>query len=572
MLKKILFTLIPLAVLLACLELGLRLFFPTSFVYFPKMFTADAFLGYRLLPGFSGRIVTREFNAPLSVDSRGFRRNGEPSAADPTRRIVFLGDSFVMGYGVRDEESVTSLTASRLNALDSTQVYETVNMGVWGYGTVREIAEFCLYGREFRPDMLVLGYFYNDPSDNRRISARYGVQQKFGPDGTADALCRHSYLAALVQYKLTGGVPHAPDSTFLKWDPEWDPLCFFRRAQTPESLVLQANEERLLARLKAVCDSLGCRLCVFYIPHPLEIRADKMEYLKKLNPAAERYLSLDPAEVDLDRPRDCLRQACLGLGISFLDLKPAFLASAARDSLYFRVDGHWCPRGHDLAAEALAEFLVDEFRSAPATAPVDSARSDSVLAGTLKDLARFPFVFTDYFRYSYFCLAAGDYVGALPQIKKVVERAPYTSEGYFYLGVIYQALDSLEAAGRADSTSLYWNPARSEALFNLGRVRLRQKQWEQALQCFESLSRTEPDNRLARFWEAFLCCCIGRFGLAQEKLRALVADNPDYGDAAALLEALEQRRSSLQQTREFFQLYGGAVVCFMNGDLGAALR
>ncbi|MCE5272704.1 bacterial transcriptional activator domain-containing protein, partial [bacterium] len=47
---------------------------------------------------------------------------------------------------------------------------------------------------------------------------------------------------------------------------------------------------------------------------------------------------------------------------------------------------------------------------------------------------------------------------------------------------------------------------------------------------------------------------------------------PDYGDAAALLEALEQRRSSLQQTREFFQLYGGAVVCFMNGDLGAALR
>lgn len=572
MLKKFLFTLIPLAVLLACLEIGLRMFFPTSFVYFPKMYTSDDFLGYRLLPGFRGRFVTREFNTRISVDRNGFRRGEEAVPAIATRRIVFLGDSYVMGYGVEDRETVSSLTARRLNALDSTQVYETSNLGVWGYGTLREMANFGFYGRRLRPDMLVLGYFYNDPGDNRRITARYGIVKKFGPNSALDELIQRSYLAGLVQYKLTGGVPSQPDSIFIRWDCERDPLYLFHRVQTPENLVLEANEVRLLARLKATCEGLGCRLCVFYIPHPLEIRTDKMEYLKKLNPAAERYLSLDPAEVDLDRPRDYMRQACQSLGISFLDLKPAFLASSVRDSLYFKVDGHWRPRGHALAAEVLAAHILDEFHSTPAPIPADSARTDSVLAGTLQDLARFPFVYTEDFQHAFYHMSTGDYTSALPWMKKVVEGAPFFADGYFQLGVIYRMLDSLEASGRADSTALYWNPARGAALYNLGRLRLRQKRWEEALRCFESLSQVEPENRLARFWEAFLCCCIGRFGLAQEKLRTLVAESPDFGDAAVLLGALEQRRSDPQQTREFFQLYGGAVVCFMNGEMDTALK
>src|SRR5208283_5016479 len=41
--------------------------------------------------------------------------------------------------------------------------FEVINAGVGNYDTVQEVTYYKTRGRDFRPDMVVLGYFINDP-------------------------------------------------------------------------------------------------------------------------------------------------------------------------------------------------------------------------------------------------------------------------------------------------------------------------------------------------------------------------------------------------------------------------
>ena len=109
-----------------------------------------------------------EFETPIRINSLGLR-GAELEALPPGgRRILFLGDSVVAGFEVRDEETFVALSGRRLERELGVPV-QTLNGGVRGYGTDQSLLYFRTRGRSLRPDLVVFIHSPNDPRNNMTL-------------------------------------------------------------------------------------------------------------------------------------------------------------------------------------------------------------------------------------------------------------------------------------------------------------------------------------------------------------------------------------------------------------------
>lgn len=123
--------------------------------YEPNFARYDSELTYTLKPGaFTFQNV--EFSVPFSVNSIG-TRDDEESLASP--EIVVTGDSFAMGWGVRQEETFSQLIEKKTGV-------KILNAAVSSYGTAREMG---MLRRIDTSDMkvLVIQYCRNDYEENK---------------------------------------------------------------------------------------------------------------------------------------------------------------------------------------------------------------------------------------------------------------------------------------------------------------------------------------------------------------------------------------------------------------------
>jgi hypothetical protein len=115
----------------------------------------DPHLFYRLKTG-RCRFQNREFDVATNINSAGLR-DDERSLKDAS--IVFLGDSFTMGWGVDEDETFPALTEKIRNV-------NVLNAGVSSYGTAREVMLLEKLGFK-RINTLVIQYHPNDFQENR---------------------------------------------------------------------------------------------------------------------------------------------------------------------------------------------------------------------------------------------------------------------------------------------------------------------------------------------------------------------------------------------------------------------
>lgn len=116
-----------------------------------KRFTGD-FNQYEMTPS----VVLDTNYGPSSINRWGMRdKDYQRSPPLGITRMVMLGASTVMGWGVADGETFESLIENRLNQESSTEhKYEILNFGVQGYQPLQQLitADKAL---EFKPDALV---------------------------------------------------------------------------------------------------------------------------------------------------------------------------------------------------------------------------------------------------------------------------------------------------------------------------------------------------------------------------------------------------------------------------------
>lgn len=113
-------------------------------------------------------------------------------------RIFVLGDSFTWGTNVMANATYASHLGWLLSRT-ATRPFEVFNYGVAGSCTADQI-ELLETLREHQPDLVLIGYFLNDPDPGRRTPQRISslIERLEHPPGWERRLRRRSRLAATV--------------------------------------------------------------------------------------------------------------------------------------------------------------------------------------------------------------------------------------------------------------------------------------------------------------------------------------------------------------------------------------
>lgn len=135
----------------------------------PQMFVSDEVTDFRLKPNVRDRLVwPGDVEFSWTTNSRGYRTTREFAVPKPaaTKRVLLLGDSFTFGQGVNDSQTFAAEAQRRLEAACAPTRIDIINTGVPGFSTSQELALLEREGVALQPDVIVLGFYGNDPQDN----------------------------------------------------------------------------------------------------------------------------------------------------------------------------------------------------------------------------------------------------------------------------------------------------------------------------------------------------------------------------------------------------------------------
>jgi len=154
------------AALAIVLTLGLLELFVRTFVSVrnvgPAFTVYDPIYGKRLKPNLHATRIAPEFCIAINTNSLGMR---DPEPTKPlTDGIVFVGDSFTMGYGVQDSEAFPALIRAGLEKHGLT--IPVVNTGMGNNGNGRWVKFFEHDAAKFHPRIVVFQVMANDFDDN----------------------------------------------------------------------------------------------------------------------------------------------------------------------------------------------------------------------------------------------------------------------------------------------------------------------------------------------------------------------------------------------------------------------
>jgi lysophospholipase L1-like esterase len=187
----------------------------------------------------------RIMGADVAINAQGLRDDRSIPSEKPagTTRIVMLGDSVTLGFGVPLEQTTARLLEGALNTHDSHRRIEVINTGVGNYNTSMEVAYFLAEGRRFNPDIVILNFFVNDAEPTPR------------PSG--NALTRHSLAAVYLSNRFDSASRWAHGAP--GWQQYYDDLY---QDDRPAWRKAQAA----IADLKQACDRQGASLLLVNYP------------------------------------------------------------------------------------------------------------------------------------------------------------------------------------------------------------------------------------------------------------------------------------------------------------------
>jgi hypothetical protein len=123
----------------------------------------DAHLGWSNSPGAEGVFDHPRFRINVKINSKGLRDREYAYERTPgTPRVLVIGDSFVWGYGVEQQETFPKVLEARRPGV------EVINAGVAGYGTDQELLWLRSEGVRYRPDLVILVMCGNDDDENNK--------------------------------------------------------------------------------------------------------------------------------------------------------------------------------------------------------------------------------------------------------------------------------------------------------------------------------------------------------------------------------------------------------------------
>jgi hypothetical protein len=368
----------------------------------------DAVLGVRFIASKSGLSQDKCFKGRISVNSHGWRdRERSLTKPEGVYRVLVLGDSFMAGMQVDNDEIFASVLEDRLARMGMPRRVEVINLGVPSYGTDQELLSLREFGIAYQPDLVLLAFYgQNDISDNYSvlISAKSVYAKPFfdvehdslifmpitkttpWPIRIARELAAHSRLYPLVRdtavaypptlrilYRLgvVGIVPQddrpTDDSVAVPpwpWPNRWRRQLGVYEVETEWVHRVHAWEitDRLLNELKVQSEQAGAKFLLVELAAPIAVMPPPVR--------GGLVANLSGVIVDPDKPSRRLTEIAGRRQIDLISTVPGF-RSAIGDSesefgkYYLSCDGHWTAAGHRLAADLVAPEVAARIAPAP---------------------------------------------------------------------------------------------------------------------------------------------------------------------------------------------------------------
>lgn len=297
--------------------------------------------------------VHHDFYGPgltLSIGHQGLRENPADSAEERGQergpeqntlfRIVCLGDSFTLGYGVGDADTFPA----KLQSLNPRT--ETLNMGQGGYSVGQCYLWFRRLGSELQADCVVLAMITDDiwRMNSTRMMNGYSMPRFELQDG------RLVVSGQPVPAKIPTGQSLEPNTRIGSFFLEHTAIGQFSRQTLGGHGSLEQSDARqqlldvtmgIIRALQGVVERSGGRFAVVLLPEFRELIDTQAHHDNRL--VATR-----------------LEQLATDRNIPFLDLTSDFATLTARQRANHYLDEQWhhySSTGNQLVAERLHAFL-----------------------------------------------------------------------------------------------------------------------------------------------------------------------------------------------------------------------
>lgn len=389
--KQILLCLLGICVGLVLSEYALRIFAPSVINTYAlqkymdeergKFAEYSSTLGWDGIPNVDEEFIWLDCKHQVTQNKYGYRGKAYGYERSSKRRVVFLGDSFLWGFGVNNDEMFTAL-------LEKSDGIEAVNLGVSGFGNDQQLIQWRLKGKNWDPDHVVLMFSpvsdvfentltemydcpkpafdwdkqgqlhlinYPVPKKNeqwskqpRRTGVRHLHYHKLYTVITKSALA-----TAMVEF-LSGfdNVRDYLESSKMipkrqsGWTWEFHLYAESRNEQVKEGW---RYVSRIIGMLDSHVKEEGAKLTVVMIPSLVQVYPELWEEIVK-DASSDGFEKLNP-----DAPNDQIRRICKDYNIDYIDLTPEMKRrSGSHRNMYYPFNMHWTRDGHKIAAEILS--------------------------------------------------------------------------------------------------------------------------------------------------------------------------------------------------------------------------
>jgi hypothetical protein len=316
-------------------------------------------LGYEYRNGaFRG---PREFVRDKTRNHLGYH-DQEPGPRLPgVHRILLVGDSYVAATSVSIPETVGKRLETHL-AAEGTERVQVVSLGGPAWGQREQLSALRQHAPTLQPDLILTLFLpFNDLRDNLDRLALIANQEimdmkRFRPgwshipkEEAPFFWFEGSALNRLLSYRLAIHLSSRGDDAI--------PLDYFVYSTSYDrdwELAWKVTK-RLLRSTASLAQELHADYGVVSASSPHGIYGAE-EGLERL---LDAYPAMRNRSWELDGPNRRLEEFCSGERIPFLSLEPLFRQHSREhgEPLHWRYDGHWNPRGNDLAARYVAEFV-----------------------------------------------------------------------------------------------------------------------------------------------------------------------------------------------------------------------
>ncbi len=265
-------------------------------------------------------------------------------------RILFIGDSLIWSGESTSGKLFTEVLEDRLNAAYSTgkRTFEVINAGVPGYTTYQELEFLKIYGLDMKPDVVVLGFVFNDlyykylhrPTDSRLFGADPTSRlHYFNTDTFPGIIFARSQLAheivrrSTVLWKKLSGRPIYPFERRRDFYLAWKDYGWSRTRE-------------LIGTMQGLLKERGIPFEIMVYPVSDQVN--------------DQYRRIDKRYVLY--PQRMIRSICDTYGIPELDLTEALYENGGTS--LFRDYLHLNEKGNDVVTDKVESFLVKELKIA----------------------------------------------------------------------------------------------------------------------------------------------------------------------------------------------------------------